>query len=290
MRILISGAYGFVGTNLSQYLVSKGHECVALDIAKGSVTAYSAFYTWDDLGKIDWTSIDAVVHLAGKAHDTKNVAKPQTYFDINVGLTQRLFNVCGNKVKTFVYFSSIKARDGDTPYAQSKRAAEKWIDGRAVILEPAMIHGIGNKGNLNLLFAVVKHGIPWPLAAFENRRSFTSIGNVCAVVQELCKGTVANGIYPMCDDEAVSTNRLIELIAESRGKRARLWRMPKGLMRFGAKVGDVLHLPLNTERLGKLTEDSVVDNAKIKAAIGWTSMPIRAEDGLRTTLKSFVQS
>ena len=177
MRILISGAYGFVGTNLSQYLVSRGHECVALDIAKGSVTAYSEFYTWDDMGKIDWTSIDAVVHLAGKAHDTKNVAKPQTYFDINVGLTQKLFTACCDKVKTFVYFSSIKAVDGDTPYAQSKREAEKWLNGRAVVLEPAMIHGPGNKGNLNLLFAVVKHGIPWPLAAFENRRSFTSVGN-----------------------------------------------------------------------------------------------------------------
>ena len=287
MRILISGAYGFVGTNLSQYLVSKGHECVALDIAKGSVTAYSEFYTWDDLGKIDWTSIDAVVHLAGKAHDTKNVAKPQTYFDINVGLTQKLFTACCDKVKMFVYFSSIKAVDGDTPYAQSKREAEKWLNGRAVVLEPAMIHGPGNKGNLNLLFAVVKHGIPWPLAAFENRRSFTSIGNICAVVEELCKGVARKGIYPMCDDEPVSTNRLIELIAESRGKSARLWRLPKGLMRFAAKVGDIFHLPLNTERLGKLTENSVVDNSKIKVALGWDRMPIRAEEGLRNTLKSF---
>ena len=288
MRILISGAYGFVGTNLSQYLAAKGHECSALDIAKGNVDAYSAFYTWDDLGKIVWATIDAVVHLAGKAHDTKNVTAPQVYFDINVGLTQKLFEACCDKVKTFVYFSSIKAaQTGDTPYAQSKREAEKWLDGRAVVLEPAMIHGPGNKGNLNLLFAVVKHGIPWPLAAFENRRSFTSIGNICAVVEELCKGTVPNGIYPMCDDEAISTNRLIELIAESRGKRARLWRLPKGLMRFGAKIGDVLHLPLNTERLGKLTEDSVVDNSKIKSALGWDRMPIRAEEGLTTTLKSF---
>ena len=288
MRILISGAYGFVGTNLCRYLVGKGHEGIALDIAKGKVDVYSAFYTWDDLDKIDWPSIDAVVHLAGKAHDTKNVTKPQAYFDINVGLTQKLFNACGDKVKTFVYFSSIKAVDGDTPYAQSKREAEKWLDGRAVILEPAMIHGPGNKGNLNLLFAVVKHGIPWPLAAFENRRSFTSIGNICAVVEALCKGSVSNGIYPMCDDEPVSTNRLIELIAESRSKKPKLWRLPKGLMRVGAKVGDVLRLPLNTERLGKLTEDAVVDNSKIKAALGWATMPIRAEDGLRTTLQSFI--
>lgn len=287
MKILISGAYGFVGTNLSKYLAGKGHECIALDVTRGNMDAYSAFYTWDDLGKIDWSGIDAVVHLAGKAHDTKNVTRPQVYFDVNVGLTQRLFTVCEGKVKTFIYFSSIKAVDGDTPYAQSKREAEKWLNGRAVILEPAMIHGPGNKGNLNLLFAVVKHGIPWPLAAFENRRSFTSIGNVCVVVEELCKGTIPNGIYPLCDDETVGTNRLIELIAESRGRRACLWRLPKGLMRLAAKVGDVLHLPLNTERLGKLTEDSVVDNSKLKAVLGWVSMPIRAEDGLRNTLKSF---
>ena len=287
MRILISGAYGFVGTNLSRYLVGRGHECVALDVVKGNVDPYSTFYTWDDLGNIDWPGIDAVVHLAGKAHDTKNVTKPQVYFDVNVGLTQKLFDACGDKVKTFVYFSSIKAVDGDTPYAQSKREAEKWLNGRAVVLEPAMIHGPGNKGNLNLLFSVVKHGFPWPLAAFENQRSFTSIGNICAVVEELCKGVVPKGIYPMCDDEPVSTNNLIEIIAESRGKRARLWRLPKGLMRFGAKVGDVLHLPLNTERLGKLTENSVVDNSKIKAVLGWDRMPVRAEDGLRKTLKSF---
>ena len=287
MKILISGAYGFVGTNLSKYLASKGHECIALDLAKGDVDAYAAFYAWDELGKIDWAGIDAVVHLADKAHDTRNVTEPKVYFDVNVGLTQKLFTACGDKVETFIYFSSIKAVDGDTPYAQSKREAEKWLDGRAVVLEPAMIHGPGNKGNLNLLFAVVKRGIPWPLAAFENKRSFTSIGNVCAVVEVLCKGSVPRGIYPLCDDEPVSTNRLIELIAESRGKKARLWRLPKGLMRLVAKIGDVCRLPLNSERLGKLTEDSVVDNSKIKSVLSWASMPIRAEDGLRETLKTF---
>ena len=288
MKILISGAYGFVGTNLSKFLASKGHECVALDIAKGNVEEYSAFYTWDDLDKIDWSSINAVVHLAGKAHDLKKVSDPQSYFDINVGLTQKLFNICDGRVRTFVYFSSIKAVEGDTPYAKSKREAEKWLNGRAVILEPAMIHGPGNKGNLNLLFSVVKHGIPWPLAAFENRRSFTSIDNVCAVVEELCKGEIPNDIYPLCDDEHVSTNRLIELIAEATGKKARLWRLPKCLMRMVAKVGDVLSLPLNTERLGKLTGDAIVDNSKLKTALGWATMPVRAEDGFRKTLGSFI--
>ena len=287
MRILISGAYGFVGTNLSQYLVSKGHECVALDIAKGSVTAYSEFYTWDDLGKIDWTSIDAVVHLAGKAHDLKNVSDPQSYFDINVGLTEKIFNAANGKVSRFVYFSSSKAADADTPYGKSKLAAEQFLAGRAIVLRPAMIHGPGNKGNLNLLWGIARRGFPWPLAAFENKRSFTSIGNICAAVEALCERG-ENEIYPIADDEMLSTNRLIELMAEACGRKPHLWRMPKGLMRFGAKVGDVLHLPLNTERLGKLTEDSFVDNAVLKKHLGWSEMPIRAEDGMLETLKSFL--
>ena len=159
-----------------------------------------------------------------------------------------------------------------------------------------MIHGPGNKGNLNLLWGVARRGLPWPLAAFENRRSFTSIGNICAAVEALCGGEVKGRgegeqrnveTFFIADDEMLSTNRLIELMAEACGKKAKLWRLPKGLMRFAAKVGDVLHLPLNTERIEKLTEDSFVDNAALRRTLGWDRMPVRAEDGMRTTLRAF---
>lgn len=290
MKILITGAYGFVGTNLCRYLAGRGHECLALDIltARRDDVPYRAFYTWDDLDKIEWPSIDAVVHLAGKAHDLKKVSDPQSYFDINVGLTERIFNACNGKVPRFIYFSSSKAADADTPYGKSKLAAEQFLNGRAIVLRPAMIHGPGNKGNLNLLWGIARRGFPWPLAAFENRRSFTSIGNICATVEALCERG-ENGIYPIADDEMLSTNWLIELMAEACGRKARLWKLPQGLMRFAAKMGDVLHLPLNTERLGKLTEDSFVDNAALKKLLGWSQMPVRAEDGMRETLKSFIQ-
>lgn len=288
MKILITGAYGFVGTNLCRHLAGVGHECVALDlpVAKRDGVPYQAFYSWNDLGQIGWSGIDAVVHLAGKAHDLKNVSDSQSYFDVNVGLTEKIFDACNGSVPRFIYFSSSKAADADTPYGKSKLAAEKFLNGRAIVLRPAMIHGPGNKGNLNLLWSIAKRGMPWPLAAFENSRSFTSIGNVCAAVEALCeRGT--NGVYPIADDEMLSTNRLIELMAETCGRNPRLWRMPKGLMRFAARAGDIFHLPLNTERLGKLTEDNFVDNAALKAHLGWRQMPVRAEDGMRETLKSF---
>ena len=311
MTILISGAYGFVGSNLSRFLVERGHRCFALDLASGEPPQregprlsrpasgpYAAFWTWDDLAQIPGNEVDAVVHLAGKAHDLKKVSDPESYFTVNVGLTEKLWAACGGKVGRFVYFSSIKAVDGDTPYARSKAAAEAFLEGVAGgrteirVLRPCMIHGPGNKGNLNLLVQVVRKRIPWPLAAWENRRSFTSVANACAVVEALC-GVAATSaalpyeVFALCDDEAVSTNRLIALIAEAMGRKARLWRLPKGLMRFVARVGDVLHLPLSTERLGKLVEDNVVDNAPLLRALGWESMPVRAEDGLRSTLKSF---
>ena len=291
MKILITGAYGFVGTNLCRYLVGKGHECHALDIpaAKRDDVPYAAFFTWDALAGGEMfpaDMYDAVVHLAGKAHDLKKVASEQSYFDINVGLTEKIFNAVQGKTERFVFFSSSKAAADGNAYGRSKLAAEEFLGGRAIVLRPAMVHGPGNKGNLNLLWGLAKRGLPWPLAAFENKRSFASVGNVCAAVEALCERGV-NGIYPVADDEMLSTNRLIELIAEACGKRARLWKLPKLFMKAAAKVGDVLHLPLNTERLGKLTEDSFVDNAGLKRLLGWEKMPVTAEAGMRETLGCF---
>ena len=163
-------------------------------------------------------------------------------------------------------------------------------DGKTVsIMRLCMILGPGNKGNLNLLYCVVSKGIPWPLGAFENRRSFTSIGNLQKVIKGLLTKDSPSGIYHMGDDEALSTNELIEVICSALGKKARIWRVPEGLMLFAARVGDWLHLPMNSLRMQKLTENYVVSNVKIKAALGMTAMPVRAVDGLRETIKSFAE-
>lgn len=162
------------------------------------------------------------------------------------------------------------------------------VDGKKVyVMRPCMIHGPGNKGNLNLLYGVVSKGIPWPLGAFENRRSFTSIGNLQEVIKGLLTKDAPSGIYHMGDDEALSTNELIEVICSALGKKAHIWRIPRGLMNGAARLGDWLHLPLNSLRMQKLTENYVVSNAKIKAALGMTAMPVRAVDGLRETIEGF---
>jgi nucleoside-diphosphate-sugar epimerase len=150
-----------------------------------------------------------------------------------------------------------------------------------------MIHGPGNKGNLNLLYNVVRRGIPWPLGSFDNRRTFTSIDNLIFVIDGLLTKSVASGIYHMADDEAVSTNELIKLICASLNKNAHIWHINKGIIKLMAKLGDVIHMSLNSDRLNKLTENYVVSNEKIKHALGVNQMPVRAEQGLLKTLNSF---
>ena len=317
MKILITGVHGFVGSNLVEAL-KKEHTIYGLDIISPQKDGVRFTFSWDFLDKPnEIPEIDAIIHLAGKAHDTKNQSAADVYFKVNTGLTQKIFDwfLAQPSCKKFVFFSTAKAAadkvDGVLtedvvpspvgPYGESKIKAEEYIlekfkefnsskvqeEKQVYIFRPCMIHGPGNKGNLNLLYNVVKKGIPWPLGAFENRRTFTSVENICFAVNGVLTKDVPTGIYNMGDDEALSTNELIEEICKSLGKKAHIWKLPKGLMNGVAKIGGALHLPLNPERLRKLTENYISSNEKIKKALGVDKMPVDARQGLQATLKSF---
>jgi nucleoside-diphosphate-sugar epimerase len=181
-----------------------------------------------------------------------------------------------------------------THYGIAKRQAEEYIlaqklpkGKRVYILRPCMIHGLGNKGNLNLLYQSVAKGLPWPLGDFQNKRSFLSIDNLCFVVKELLDNTTTpSGIYNMADDEALSTNQLIALLGKSLEKKNKILNIPASWIKIIAKLGDTLNLPLNSERLQKLTENYVVSNDKIVKAIG-KPLPISSTEGLLRTFQSF---
>ena len=323
MNILITGIHGFVGSNLVVALKER-HILYGLDIVAPEKEGVVKTFAWEDIESTSFPmqrlpQFDAIIHLAGKAHDTKNQSVARVYFDINTGLTRKIFDFfLESTAKKFIFFSSVKAAADSVvgnvlredviptpigPYGESKIAAENYIldklknkneklklhdDRKQVyILRPCMIHGPGNKGNLNLLYNVVKKGIPWPLGDFENKRSFTSIDNLCYVVEGLLTKNVASGIYHMGDDEALSTNELIALMCEAMGKEPHIWKMNRKMMEGCAGLGTLLHLPLNTERLRKLTENYVVSNEKIKAALDIEQMPVRAADGILKTILSF---
>jgi nucleoside-diphosphate-sugar epimerase len=159
MKIIITGAAGFVGSNLSKYLEDKGNVVGKLSLRKS-----------------DWIlnkNADVIIHLAGKAHDTANTSADDEYFKVNRDLTIRLFEeFLNSEIRDFIYFSSVKATadtiegildenhpsDPKTPYGKSKLEAENYLlaqelpeNKRLFIIRPCMIHGPGNKGNLNLL-------------------------------------------------------------------------------------------------------------------------------------------
>ena len=296
MKIAISGSNGFVGKNLWQYLDNKKFVLKSLHF-NNALLAEPILVQ------------NSIIHLAGKAHDLKNTSDPEEYYKVNFELTKKLYNAFlqSNALK-FIFISSVKAvsdhvdevlSESDLPnpythYGKSKLMAEEYIqsqplpDGKSYyILRPCMIHGPGNKGNLNLLYKLISKGIPYPLAAYENKRSFLSVENLCFVIRELLeRDDIPNGIYNVADDETLSTNDLIKLIATASHRNPKLWKINPSLIRFLAKLGDILKLPLTTERLNKLTENYIVDNTKIRHAIG-KELPVHAKDGIIKTIKSF---
>jgi nucleoside-diphosphate-sugar epimerase len=294
MKLTLTGSSGFAGQNLSTYLRN-------FDIQKLSVR-----YHPDQ--KIDLKDSDAIIHLSGKAHDLKKVSEPSAYYEANFELTKQLYDAfLISDARRFIFISSVKAAadtvtdvltediepNPQTHYGKSKLMAEEYIKAQPLsegkfyyILRPCMIHGPGNKGNLNLLYQFVKKGIPYPLAAFENKRSFLSIENLCFVIKELLEREISSGVYQVADDESMSTNELVQEIAIALNLEPRLWKIPESFIRFAATAGDKLNLPLNTERLKKLTEDYVVANQKIKEALG-KELPVTAREGLRKTILSF---
>jgi nucleoside-diphosphate-sugar epimerase len=294
MTIFLTGASGFVGNSIKKYFNNSYH--------------FSDFIRGDKI----IINEDIVLHFAGKAHDLNTTFNTNEYYKINTELTKTIFDrFLNSKAKVFITLSSVKAVANElnyeltedykpnpiTHYGKSKLIAERYILSKQVpagkrvyILRPCMIHGPGNKGNLNLLYNIVSKGFPWPLGAFENKRSFCSIDNLCFIINELIKNDkIPSGIYNVADDEAISTNELIRLIADGQGKKSYILKIPKFIIILLTKVGDIFKLPLNTERLNKLTETYIVSNKKIKLAIN-KSLPVTAKDGLMNTLNSFGKS
>ena len=294
MEIEITGSTGFIGKSLISYYSNT--------IIKEIILRFP--FTNDFI-----ITSSCFIHLAGKAHDLKNTSNPDQYYQVNTEFTKTVFDkFLASNASIFITLSSVKAAADvlDTPltedylpkpethYGKSKLLAEEYIlskpipaGKRVYILRPCMIHGPGNKGNLNLLYKMVSKGLPWPLGAFDNKRSFCSIDNLCFIINELIENDkIPSGIYNIADDEPLSTNQLIKLIGEALGKKAFIVNTPKFLVRGVSKLGDVLKLPLNTERLNKLTETYIVSNQKIKNAIN-KPLPITATAGLLKTFNSF---
>jgi nucleoside-diphosphate-sugar epimerase len=297
-KIGVTGISGFVGENLKKYFLNSSIELVDLQFRKG-------------ISNTKLTNINGVIHLAGKAHDLKKSSNSEAYYEVNYQGTKKMYDVYLNSnVKIFIFLSSVKASADSlndvrldenysptplTDYGKSKLLAEQYIlenlpsdiNRKVYILRPCMIHGPGNKGNLNLLYKMVSKGLPWPMGSFKNKRSFCSVENLCFVIKELIeREDIPSGIYNMADSESISTNELIDMIGKSLKKKSLILSIPTKIITLLSRFGDFFHLPLNSERLKKLTENYEVSNQKLVNALG-KELPISSREGLVQTFQSF---
>ncbi len=259
MKVLVTGASGFVGSKLCPWLASGRHEVVAC--SRSRVEQPGIFYVASpQLGRAaDWsqalTGIDAVVHLAGLAAVdlTGNTSGIEAeYQSVNVEATRALAKqAMGAGVKQFVFTSSLHAVAADSDeriteeteprpvsaYGRSKLAAEKALQEELrgstcawTILRPPLVYGLGNQGNFGLLLRLVKMGIPLPLASVRNRRSFLYIENLVDLIT-VCLGNAKalRKTYLPSDGEDVSTPELIRAIMRaSAGVEHGAWSMEHG--------------------------------------------------------------
>jgi nucleoside-diphosphate-sugar epimerase len=304
-QIIITGITGFVGANLKTYLKKKS---LIKGVSRKSNNE-AAIISYANLNVKELNSSSSFIHLAGKAHDLKKISEDSAYFEVNTDLTKKLFDkFLQSDCEVFIYMSSVKAAadvvEGElteevipnpvTVYGKSKLAAENYMlskeipaTKRVYILRPCMIHGPNNKGNLNLLYNFVSKGIPYPFGFYENKRSFVSVENLCFIINELLENKrIPSGIYNIADDASISTTHLVKIIADTIGRPAKILNIPKVLVNIIAKIGDLLPLPINSERVQKLTENYEVSNSKIKKAIQ-KDLPLTTEKGIQQTIASF---
>jgi nucleoside-diphosphate-sugar epimerase len=307
MKILVTGANGFIGRHLVSTLAARGDEVVAVSRFQPTPAVGVEWRLAPELsGSTDWTPMlsgcDAVVHLAGVAH--RRVTDHDVYTAelqrVNVDATARLYAAaCSHGIKRFVFISSLAAvtsrsigliEETTTArptnlYGQSKLAAEQALavlhkNGGIplTLLRPPVIYGAGNPGNMDRIFRLIRLGLPLPFGRLRNRRSFLYVGNLCdAVHQCLLTSAPIAGTYFVSDGRDLSTSELIQLIAEASGRRVRLWPLPACFWRILVRLQP-------DGSAAKLVGSLYLDVSPLMNALKW-SPPFTPKEGLCATME-----
>lgn len=304
MKILVTGATGFVGTALCAHL-AQGDDAV-VPAVRTPHGLPNEIVTGNLDNSTDWraalTGCAAVVHLAARVHVMHDAAaNPLTlYRATNTDATLHLARAAAAAgVKRFIFISSIKVNgegratpyretDHAAPedaYAQSKWAAEQGLWRIAqdsglevVILRPPLVYGPGVGANFLQLMRIVKRGWPLPFGAIHNQRSLLYLGNFVDAIQRCIAHPAAPGKTFLLDDGApVSTPELIRALAQAMHRPARLLALPPRALAF---IGTLLG---KRAAIARLTGSLYVDSTAIRAQLGWTP-PFSMQAGLLATV------
>ena len=315
MKILLTGATGFIGTRLSETLTNSGHEVrnTARSLAQNNSTTREVITcdleSADNLDHLT-TGCDAIVHLAGRAHVmSDNPATSESlYLSANVAVTRRLAQSASiTGVKRMILMSSVKVNGESTttgspftsldtpipkdPYGRSKTQAEQALwdvtstsELEGVVIRPPLVYGPGVRANFASLIGIINGGIPLPLGSIHNKRSFVSIDNLVDCIATVLQSSNAAGqTFLVSDGHDLSTPELIRSIASALHKSPMLFSFPPALLKLAATTAG------KRGAYDRLCGSLTVDIALTKQKLSWTP-PFTVQDSMQRTVDAFIQS
>jgi len=308
MKVLITGVTGFVGKELCAELLSQGHE-ILVAVRTKVVAIKNVEMTM--VGEInrgtDWSTalrdVDVVIHLAARVHvmhDT--VVDPLAEFrKVNVDGTLNLAHQAAKAgVKRFIFISSIKVNgehtEADKPfkesdvanpqdaYGVSKFEAEQGLlqiaqqtGSDVVIIRPPLVYGAGVKANFASMMRAVKRGIPLPLGAIHNKRSFVYVGNLVSLITRCVDHPAAvSQVFLVSDGHDLSTTELLSACAVALDVKSRLLPVPQKLIELSAVLVG------KKDIAQRLCGNLQVDITKARTLLGWEPS-VSVADGLKAT-------
>lgn len=322
MRVLVTGASGFLGAHVVPDLLARGTEVVGATRREGALGARAA--EWVPSGELfsvegarrAMKGCDVVIHLAAHAHqmEVPGAHDPRAYDAVNVVWPTVLLEAAhAVGVAQFIFISSVGAVCSSSEqtidekteprpvglYGTSKLRAERELEKLAphgptalTIIRPCLMYGRGNPGNMGRLVTLVSRRIPLPFGKISNRRSFAYVGSVVAMIRMAILNPNAYGEkFMAADDEIVSTPEMCRAIGDAIGRRVRLVDAPLGILRLAGRIGDLAAAatgrPVGIDSYGidRLMSSLPCANGKAKLLLEWTPA-LGFTDAVRASFRS----
>ncbi len=308
MRVLVTGASGFVGTALCRELLARGHTvraAVRRLIPPGTVPPQlhqilvpDIAAEFDRRALVD--GVGTVVHLAAIAHRSNPIEEEMRR--VNCDAAVRLAEAAAGLVRRFIFLSSVKvhgedsgsgtyaeddALDPQDSYGRSKLEAELALNETAarngiglVIIRPPLVYGPEVKANFLRLLGWVDSGLPLPFASVRNRRSLIYVGNLVDAIARFAEHPAARGPFLVSDEESVSTPELVSRIARALERPARLLPAPPALLRAAGMIAG------RRDEVRRLTGNLAIDSFRARRLLDWRP-PYTLDAGLAETARWF---
>jgi nucleoside-diphosphate-sugar epimerase len=251
---------------------------------------------------------ETIIHLAAINLNPQDSAFDEEYFRVNTELTSKLFRYFLNSnAKTFIFLSTTELIDKHitevnenskvnptNPFLQSKFDAEQFIlnqelpEGkRAIILRVAPVYGRETKSTLHDTFSFCKR-FPWFFGVFDTKQSFCYIDNLTEIIAQISEKTaVPSGVYNVSDNEPISSIQMVNWIADVFDKKAKIIKVPKGLLNLVAKIGDIFKWEFNSKKLLEISQSRIINGNKLKVALEINKMPFDTETAVLKTIEYY---